>query len=264
MYFLYSRESISVYICISVITFLLGIPIFVMGIWLKHQLSTECEVFLNAPIITLGTLILVLCLAGVCWAARLKGLQLCCHGYIMFILLSTLLGYTIFALVVSAKGGGEPLGWRAYKEYRLDNYSPWLQKRVNNAKHWNDLKNCIVKNQVCSKFQHKFGQDTQDQFFSRRLSSIESGCCKPSNDCKFNYTSPTEWTKPKDVNYTNTDCYKWENDQDVLCFDCQACKAGLADDVKRNWNKAGIVCIIFVILLMLSSFLGCKVIENPV
>lgn len=264
MYFLYSREGIFAYISLSVITLLLSIPIFVMGIWLKHQLSTECETFLNAPFITLGTLIIIFCIAGICWASRLQGLQLCCHGYIMFILLSTLLGYTIFALVVSGRGAGEPLARRAYKEYRLEDYSSWLQKRVGNSKHWSSLQSCLHKSQVCSKFQHKYGKDTQEQFFSRHLSSIESGCCKPSNDCNFNYTSATEWTKQEGGIYTNPDCNKWENDQNVLCFNCKSCKAGLADDVKRNWKKTGIVSIIFVILLILFSYMGCIVIENPV
>lgn len=173
MFFLYSRDGIRAYICLSIITLLLSIPILVMGIWLKQQLSTECEAFLNAPFLTLGTLILVFCIAGICWATRLQGLQLCCHGYIMFVLLSTLLGYTIFALVVSGKGGGEPLARRAYKEYRLEDYSSWLHKRVDNSKHWTNIKSCLHKSQVCSKFHDKFGQDTQQQFFSRRLSSIE-------------------------------------------------------------------------------------------
>ncbi|CAO2827929.1 unnamed protein product [Amaranthus hypochondriacus] len=247
----------------SIITFLLGIPILVIGIWLKHELGTECESYLNAPLITLGALILSFSVAGIIYAARLKGLQLCCHGYIMFVLLTTLLGYSIFALVVSAKGGGEPLARRGYKEYRLEDYSSWLKKRVDNTKHWNQLKTCIYKSQVCSKFGDKFGDNTQDQFYSNKLSSIESGCCKPSNDCSFKYISPTEWTKPKEDNYTNEDCKKWGNDKDVLCFNCQSCKAGLADSVKRNWNKAGIVCIIFVILLMVFSYLGCIVVENP-
>lgn len=264
MYFLYSNDSIRAYICISVINLLLAIPILVMGTWLTAQpTSTSCETFLSAPLIALGALVIIMCIAGIYYAVRIRGLQLCCHGYIMFVLLCVLLGYSIFALAVTGAGSGERLPGKGYKEYRLDDYSKWLRNRVNGTKHWRDLKNCVFKSNVCSKFQAKYENDSREQFFSRSLSSIESGCCKPSNECNFNYTSPTEWMKPKDGVYTNMDCTAWDNNPSVLCFDCQSCKAGLADDVKRKWRTAGIVSIIFVILLIIFSFMGCIVIENP-
>ncbi|CAO2827935.1 unnamed protein product [Amaranthus hypochondriacus] len=166
-------------------------------------------------------------------------------------------------LWVSTDGAaGVPFATTDYKEYRLQDYSSWFKNRFHNTKHWNHLKTCLFKTQVCSKFQAKFSGDTKDQFFSNKFSSVESGCCKPSNDCNFNYTNPTEWTKPEDYSNTNADCYKWGNDKDVLCFNCQSCKAGLADDVKRKWNKSGIICIVFVILLISSSFLACLAIDD--
>ncbi|CAO2827936.1 unnamed protein product [Amaranthus hypochondriacus] len=245
------------------LTFLLGIPILVMGIWLKFQQSTDCESFLSIPLIILGSLLLFFSVLGFYWAARSNDRKICIHGYIIFILLTTLLGYTIFALVVTTEGGGEPLARREYKEYRLEDYSSWFRKRFDKTHHWNQIKTCLFKTHVCSKFQDKFGGDTQDQFFSNKLSSIQSGCCKPSNDCNMKYISPTEWTKTKEENYTNEDCYKWSNDKDVFCFNCQSCKAGFADNVKRHWRKTGIICIVFMILLIVISFSGCICVENP-
>ncbi|GFZ06799.1 tetraspanin7 [Actinidia rufa] len=76
---------------------------------------------------------------------------------------------------------------------------------------------------------------TLQQFYTKRLSSIESGCCKPSNDCNFSYVSPTNWTTTANSTYTNPDCHAWNNDPNILCLDCQSCKAGVADKYKHNW-----------------------------
>lgn len=90
----------------------------------------------------------------------------------------------------------------------------------------------------------------------------QSGCCKPSEDCKFIYVSPTNWTSPGLTSSNNTDCTEWSNDPKNLCYNCQACKAGLLDNVKSDWKKVAILNIIILVVLIIVYSVGCCAFRN--
>lgn len=93
------------------------------------------------------------------------------------------------------------------------------------------------------------------------LLSVQSGCCKPSNDCGFTYEAPTQWTN-NGTTSTNPDCTAWSNDQSVLCYNCQSCKAGLLDQLKTDWKKVAIINIVFLIVLIVVYSIGCCAFRN--
>lgn len=92
--------------------------------------------------------------------------------------------------------------------------------------------------------------------------SMQSGCCKPSDDCNFTYQSPTVWNKNGTANSSNPDCQAWDNDQNVLCFNCDSCKAGFLQNIKSDWKKVAIVNIIFLIFLIIVYSIGCCAFRN--
>ncbi|KAK4854217.1 hypothetical protein QYF36_020606 [Acer negundo] len=221
---------------LNVITFILSIPILWAGVWLSNKGVTECEKFLDKPLIILGVFLMVISLAGLIGACCRVSWLLWTYLLVMFLLIVILFCFTIFAFVVTNKGAGEVVSERGYKEYRLGDYSNWLQKRVNSTKNWNKIRSCLVDSKVCSTFAGKYAGNNVDEFYKQHLSSVQSGCCKPSTDCQFTYVSPTNWSTTT-VAQTNPDCSTWNNDPKTLCYDCQACKAGLLDQVKRDWKK---------------------------
>ncbi|KAJ0704970.1 hypothetical protein HanPI659440_Chr14g0568451 [Helianthus annuus] len=79
-----------------------------------------------------------------------------------------------------------------------------------------------------------------------------SGCCKPPSAC--DYQAPMMTQDP--------DCYKWNNDPNLLCYDCDSCKAGVLEDVRRDWHRLSILNIIMVLLLILIYFVGCCAYQN--
>ncbi|TYK28907.1 tetraspanin-8-like [Cucumis melo var. makuwa] len=156
----------------------------------------------------------------------------------MFLLILLLFAFTIFAFAVTNKDAIKVPSNRGYKEYRLGDYSNWLQNHVRNNKDWNRIRSCLVDDKVCAEFNQKFASETIDQFYQEDLSSIQSGCCKPADECNFTYKALTQWEKLANVSsFSNPDCGLWDNKPKKLCFDCESCKGGVLDNLKRNWKR---------------------------
>ncbi|KAL7200163.1 hypothetical protein ACSBR2_022296 [Camellia fascicularis] len=247
---------------LNFLTFLFSIPILWAGIWLSRQGSTDCEKFLEKPIIAIGIVLMVVSLAGLIGACCRVSWLLWFYLLVMFLLILLLFCFTIFAFVVTNKGAGVALSGKGYKEYRLGDYSNWLQKRVNSTKNWTKIKSCLQDGKVCQSLIDAASNTTVTQFYLENLSSVQSGCCKPSNDCNFTYISPTNWTTSAISSYTNSDCKLWNNDPSILCFDCQSCKAGLLDSIKHDWKKVAVINIIFLVILVIVYSIGCCAFRN--
>ncbi|THG05015.1 hypothetical protein TEA_010322 [Camellia sinensis var. sinensis] len=285
---------------LNFLTFLFSIPILWAGIWLSRQGSTDCEKFLEKPLIAIGIVLMVVSLAGLIGACCRVSWLLWFYLLVMFLLILLLFCFTIFAFVVTNKGAGEALSGKGYKEYRLGDYSNWLQKRVNSTKNWTKIKSCLQDGKVCQSLIDAGSNTTVTQFYLENLSSVQmrdffekskafehgfvgveflmnfsyryyssfnlvharSGCCKPSNDCNFTYISPTNWTTSAISSYTNSDCKLWNNDPSILCFDCQSCKAGLLDSIKHDWKKVAVINIIFLVILVIVYSIGCCAFRN--
>lgn len=157
---------------LNFVVFLLSIPILAGGIWLSHRSSTDCEKFLQTPIIVIGAFLLAVSLCGLVGACCRNSLLLWIYLLVMFLLIVLLFCLTVFAFVVTNKGAGEVVSGRGYKEYRLGDYSNWLQKRVENSKNWRKIRSCLVDSKVCQKFEEN-GNRTLDQFVKENLSPLQ-------------------------------------------------------------------------------------------
>ncbi|EOA17922.1 hypothetical protein CARUB_v10006331mg [Capsella rubella] len=238
--------------------FLFSIPILASGIMLSVEGSTQCERFLDKPMIALGAFLMIVSIAGVVGSCCRVTWLLWFYLFVMFFLIIIVLCFTVFAFVVTSKGSGETIPGKAYKEYRLEAYSDWLQKRVNNAKHWNTISSCLYETKLCANFPVR---EPDSAFFKEHLTSLESGCCKPSNDCNFFYISPTTWNKTSGT-HQNSDCQLWDNQKEKLCYNCQACKAGFLDSLNSSWKRTATVNIVSLIILIVVYGLGCCAFRN--
>ncbi|KAG6529116.1 hypothetical protein ZIOFF_011310 [Zingiber officinale] len=124
---------------------LLSLPVLGGGIYLKARAATECEKFLEAPLIALD-------------------------------------------------GAGRAVSDRGFKEYRLGDFSHWLQKRVEDSKNWRRIRSCLDQRKACKSMEQK--NETWAQFVGHDLSPIQSGCCKPPTACNFTFVNATTWVKP--------------------------------------------------------------------
>lgn len=158
---------------LNLLTFIFSIPIVVAGIWLSKQGNSECEKFLDKPIIILGVFLMVVSLAGFIGACCRVSWLLWVYLLVMFLLIVVLVAYTIFVFAITNKGAGNVLSGKGYKEYKLGDYSNWLQKRVNSTKNWNKIKSCLIDSKVCSDFQDKYLNDTLPEFYKENLSALQ-------------------------------------------------------------------------------------------
>ncbi|XP_047943908.1 tetraspanin-8-like [Salvia hispanica] len=244
---------------LNFVTLVLSIPIIASGIWLSKQAGTECERFLDTPVIVLGVFVLLVSIAGLvgsCW--RVTWLMWV-YLLVMFLLILLIFCFTIFAFVVTNKGAGQALSGKGYKEYRLGDYSNWLRKRVTG--NWGKIRSCLMDSKVCHTLLVDATTPATD-FYEERISSIQSGCCKPSNDCNFQYVSPTNWTPSATPTSQNPDCAKWSNDVNKLCYDCDSCKAGLLDNIKSDWKRVAEINIVFLVFLVIVYTVGCCAFRN--
>ncbi|KAL0290060.1 UNVERIFIED_CONTAM: Tetraspanin-5 [Sesamum calycinum] len=167
---------------------------------------------------------------------------------IMLFLIGALMALTIFGFIVTGAGGGVVVPGRMYREYHLDNYSPWLRKRIEDPHYWLTVKSCILGSKACS----KVVLWTPFDYLTKDMTPIQSGCCKPPTSC--NYAAATLAQE--------ADCYRWNNAPPVLCYDCDSCKAGVLEDVRRDWHKLSVLNIVMVIVLIGIYSIGCCAFQN--
>ena len=90
---------------------------------------------------------------------------------------------------------------------------------------------------------------------------FQSGCCKPPTKCGYTFVNATYWISPISL-HVDMDCLQWSNDQNPLCYSCNACKAGLLANLKIDWLEADIFLLVALIGLIIVYIIGCCVLRN--
>ncbi|KAI5315809.1 hypothetical protein L3X38_044985 [Prunus dulcis] len=157
-------------------TFLLSIPILGGGIWLSGRANnTDCLKFLQWPLIIIEVSIMVVSLAGFAGACYRNTFLMWVYLFVMFFIITALIGFIIFAYAVTDKGSGRPVTNRAYVEYYLGDYSGWLEEHVAKDSNWRKIASCVRDSKVCQKMGRTVNgvPQTADMFYNRKLSSVQ-------------------------------------------------------------------------------------------
>ncbi|KAL9323820.1 hypothetical protein ACSQ67_008677 [Phaseolus vulgaris] len=230
-------------------TLLASIPIIGAGLWMARS-TTTCENFFQTPLLVIGFVVLVISLAGFIGACFHVAWALWVYLFIMVFLIASLFGLTVFGFVVAGQGGGVEVPGRAYKEYHLQRYSPWLRNRINDPQYWSTIRSCILGSKTCS----KLALWTSLDYMQRDMSPIQSGCCKPPTACSYNEESVTV--------LQDSDCYKWNNAPTLLCYDCDSCKAGVLENIRRDWHNISVLNVVVLVFLIGIYSIGCCAFRN--
>ncbi|GAA0158195.1 scaffold/adaptor protein [Lithospermum erythrorhizon] len=245
---------------LNFLTFLLSIPILGGGIWLSTRAnSTDCMKFLQWPLIVIGVSIMVVSLAGFAGSCYRNTFLMYLYLWAMFVIIATLIGFIIFAYAVTDKGSGRPVLNRGYLEYYLQDYSGWLEERVASESNWRKISSCIRDSHACNKMKRNINgvPESAESFYLRKLSPIQSGCCKPPTACGYTYVNETLWIAGSGLVGPDADCSKWNNNQEGLCYSCDSCKAGVLASLRKSWRKVSVINIVILILLVIAYVVAC-------
>ncbi|KAL2345124.1 hypothetical protein Fmac_006409 [Flemingia macrophylla] len=224
---------------INFVAVILSIPIIGVGIWLLNGQADSCVRFLQWPVIILGVRSRS-CLGG--FHRRLLENLMAPH----YVPRSHACPRDIFASV-------------AYLEYRMDDFSGYLCRRVRSSFKWDRIRSCLSQTNMCAELNQSYRM-AQD-FFNARLTPMQSGCCKPPTQCAYTFVNPTYWISPINT-AADMDCLQWSNDQTQLCYNCDSCKAGLLANLRKEWRRANVILIITVIGLIIVYLIGCCAFRN--
>ncbi|CAL9199468.1 unnamed protein product [Musa hybrid cultivar] len=168
----------------------------------------------------------------------------------------------LLRLVVTNKSIGQAISGKGYKEYRLGDSSHWLQKRVGDRKNWRVIHGCLKEAKVCGRLEDDIGTKPSE-FYRKNLSPIQSGCCKPPTYCGFTYANATYWIIPRSgLSSSNPDCKARSNDQDKLCYGCNACKGGVLATLENGWKKVVILNAALLAFVIVIYSVGCCAFRN--
>lgn len=73
--------------------------------------------------------------------------------------------------------------------------------------------------------------------------------------------NPTVWNNPTNT-IADPDCSIWNNDPNQLCYNCDACKAGLLGNIRKEWRKVNVILIITVVVLIWVYLIACCAFRN--
>ncbi|CAL0312670.1 unnamed protein product [Lupinus luteus] len=269
---------------INFLTMLLAIAVIIFGVWISTQ-HDGCRKSLTVPLISLGAVIFLISIIGFLGALKNSSILLWIYLIMLFIVLVGILIFTVTVFIVTNDGLGHTVKGLRYKEYQLQDYSSWFIKELNNSRNWERLRGCLVKAEHCNNLSKKYKvsslcitelnyslssqkiviyalseihfMQTLRQYKSAKLTPIEAGCCRPPSQCGYPAVNASYYDLTFHPVSSNIDCKRYKNSRATKCYDCDSCKAGVAQYMKIEWRVAAIFNVVLFVILCIIYFVGC-------
>ncbi|XP_027081484.1 tetraspanin-10 isoform X1 [Coffea arabica] len=239
---------------INFLTMLLAVSVIGFGVWMSTH-HDSCRKSLTLPVIGLGAIILVISIIGFLGALKNNSILLWIYLILLCLILVGILVFTVFAFIVTNSGSGHQVSGLRYKEYQLQDCSSWFLKELNNTHNWERLKSCLVKSDDCNNLAGEY--KTLKQYKSARLTPVEAGCCRPPSECGYPAVNASYYDLSFRPISSNKDCKLYKNSRGVKCYNCDSCKAGVAQYMKIEWRAVAIFNVFLFVVLSTIYFVGC-------
>ncbi|KAH7351909.1 hypothetical protein KP509_19G019800 [Ceratopteris richardii] len=243
-------------VVLNVITLFFGISIAGVGIWIAAYENVTCLQFLDSPIICFGVLITAISVLGLV-SVYLKN-HLLFRVYMIFVLLLFLSCaiFSIFSFVVTHKNAASSLVTvNRFSEHLVNDFSEWLQNRVEDPIIWMSIRTCLASSIMCS-YSNKSSAEFGASIVKTLAADTYEECCFPLDVCGFTEVNG-DYINPTNAN-ANADCTTYNNDMTQRCFDCDACPAGVLQSLVLNWKRLTIVVAFVAGILIILYCVGCQ------
>ncbi|KAE9614151.1 hypothetical protein Lal_00016764 [Lupinus albus] len=239
---------------INFLTMLLAIAVIIFGIWISTQ-HDGCRKSLTVPLISLGAVIFLISIVGFLGALKNSSILLWIYLIMLLLVLVGILVFTVTVFIVTNDGLGHKVKGLRYKEYRLQDYSSWFIKELNNSGNWERLRGCLVKAKHCNNLSKKY--KTLTEYKLAKLNPIEAGCCRPPSQCGYPAVNASYYDLTFHPVSSNIDCKRYKNYRATKCYDCDSCKAGVAQYMKTEWRVVAMFNVVLFVILCIIYFVGC-------
>ncbi|NP_001353978.1 Tetraspanin-10 [Zea mays] len=239
---------------INFFTMILALLVVGFGFWMSTH-DDECRRTLTVPVIALGGVIFLISLVGFLGAWKNISCLLWTYLIMLFVVLVAIMVFTVLAFIITNSGSGHTVPGARYKEYRLQDYSSWFVKQLDDTEKWARLKSCLVKTDDCNSLSRRY--KTAREYKLADLTPMESGCCRPPAECGFPALNASYFDLSYHPASANADCKLYRNARSVRCYDCSSCKAGVAQYMKTEWRVVAIFNVILFVILSFVYFVGC-------
>ncbi|KAL3716643.1 hypothetical protein ACJRO7_008256 [Eucalyptus globulus] len=257
-----ARISNTIVTILNIVSTILAIVAIGASAKLMVHSNTECQKSLQSPLLMTGAVLLVVSLIGLIGSCGRSNFFLYTYLILLFLSILALIAFTVLAFLVTNESAGKAVSGRGFKEYRLGDYSNWMQKHLVNGEKWNEIRSCLADANICRRLSEGAHQ-SEVEFSKQNLSPIQSGCCKPPTYCGFEFKNATYWTVPKSgPAVPDSDCLTWSNDQETLCYDCKSCKGGFLANGRMEWRNLLICNVLLLIIFMVVYSVGCCATRN--
>ncbi|WCJ26229.1 Tetraspanin-10 [Euphorbia peplus] len=239
---------------INFLTMLVAIVVIIFGVWMSTH-HDSCRKSLTLPVLGLGAFIFLISIIGFLGALKNNSILLWIYLIFLCITLVAILVFTVLAFIVTNDGSGHKVQGLRYKEYQLQDYSSWFLKQLNNTENWTRLKSCLVKSEDCNNLSRKYR--TLKAYKSAKLTPMEAGCCRPPSECGYPAANASYYDLSFHPISSNKDCKLYKNSRTIRCYNCDSCKAGVAQYMKTEWRVVAIFNVILFVILSIIYFVGC-------
>ncbi|KAG8661609.1 tetraspanin-8 [Manihot esculenta] len=232
---------------------------FGVGSYLYFQIHrvTDCQNVVQKPLMVMGIILIVMSFLGLVGAIFKLTCLLWIYSVVALLVLAGLTAFALFVYTVEDTSGSGGLAGLGFKKHNAGgDYTQWLQNMVIDGKHWNGIRTCLIDHEICKRLENTV-QNSQD-FYLKKLSPVQSGCCRPPIYCGFEYKNATFWVTPKSGKVSNErDCNLWSNKQEKLCYNCNTCKAAVIKKSRNTWKIFAILDSIDIAILLIAYALSC-------
>ncbi|KAK3221741.1 hypothetical protein Dsin_008766 [Dipteronia sinensis] len=232
---------------LTIVCFILSFPVIASVIWLFYMRDFDCEGLLRLPRLQTGIGIALIFIFIISNAALFLRSRFPMPGVIV----------VMVPLILMLTAGLALVGAYDMESRKIPASPRWFRLKIDNNNNWNNIKSCIYDTGACDDLQSRFFTLKSYDFSTSKLTSIESGCCKPPAICGMEFINATFWRRREEQEPLegDQDCETWNNDRTILCYNCQSCKEGFFRTLKSKWWKLGIFLVLMALLLIVFHLL---------
>ncbi|KAI5064862.1 hypothetical protein GOP47_0019557 [Adiantum capillus-veneris] len=249
------RTSMYVIQWVNTVALALSIVVLGLGVFLVTQ-HDNCEKMISTPILITGGFVMCISLIGYVGALREVSLLLWAYTLLVCLLLGAMAGFTLFTYIATHRGPGDHPKSVGAHDYKLHDYSGWLQNLLNDRDNWEHMKSCFVKPKYCEDMIFKF--KNPQELKHATLSPLEAGCCTPPSECGYSPKNATFYILQSPPLSSHKDCMIYKNNIAIKCYNCDSCKGVIAHYLRKEWRIIALVNIVmFTMLIVLYSIAYC-------